>query len=201
MPFPASAPATLQRLTRAMLGVVAAMAVLVGPSAKAAGLEEKSAPIIARAMAYDYNLKSRAGSMIVMAVLYRAGDSSSEASADRWVSALRSLESVTIQGARLRVSKVAFSGSEKLTTDAQSGEIDVLLVGDGLDGELSAISRVSRAKDLLTIGTRERHARDGLSMAVFNEGGRNVISVNLPATQAEGVNFASDLLRLARVIR
>lgn len=201
MHFPAIAPMPLLRCARALFCVAAVLVVSMGGRAEAAGLEEKSAPIIARAMAYDYNLKTRAGSTITVAVLYKSGDSSSEASADRWLEALRTLESVTIQGARLKVIKLSFSGGEKLTSDGQGREVDVLLVGDGLNGDISTISKVSRAQDWLTVGTRERHTRDGLAMAVFNEGGRNVISVNLPASNAEGVNFASDLLRLARVIR
>lgn len=182
------------------VALIAGLALSAG-KARASEAEQKAAPIIARAVAYDYNLKARAGASLNVAVLFKAGDSGSEAAADRWLQAFRALEGVKLQGVPLSAFKLAYTQAEKLGVDGETQQVDVLFVAEGLDGELGALTRLARARKWLTIGTRERHTREGLSLAVFNEGGRNVISVNLPANREEGVNFASDLLRLARVIR
>lgn len=182
------------------MSLAACVLVVAGP-ARADELEQKSAPIMARAVAYDYNLKARAGSDLVIGILYKSGDANSEAAANRWVQAFSKLSGAKLQGLPISTRKLAFSGGSQLSSDGQSQSIDVLLITEGLDGDVGAIGRVAQDRQWLTIGTRERHVREGLSLAVFNEGGRNVISVNLRACEKQGVNFASDLLRLARVLR
>lgn len=169
--------------------------------ARADDLELKSAPIMARAVAYDYNLKARAGTELVVAVLFKPGDAGSEATADRWLAAFSKLAGVKLQGLPLKAKKLPFTSGTQLSSEGHAQSIDVVLVGDGLDGDVGTISRIAQERQWLSIGTRERHVSSGLALAVFNEGGRNVISVSLPACEKQGVNFASDLLRLARVLR
>jgi hypothetical protein len=189
------------RALRSVAVALAACVLLSGAGVQSAEAEQKAAPIIARAVAYDYNLRSRAGPTLTVAVLFKAGDTGSEAAANRWLEAFKALEGVKLQGVPLSAIKLAHTHTDKLGTDGESQQVDVLFIAEGLDDELGALTRLARARKWLTIGTRERHTREGLSLAVFNEGGRNVISVNLPANREEGVAFASDLLRLARVIR
>jgi hypothetical protein len=47
----------------------------------------------------------------------------------------------------------------------------------------------------------ERHARRGVALVVTAPEGKPAITVNLPASRLEGVDFSSDLLRLATVVR
>lgn len=198
---PVHLPHTVKAAARLAAAVLIAWAALLPSGARAEDGEQKSAPIMARAVAYDYNLKARAGAELVIGVLYKPGDASSEVAADRWVAAFSKLSGVKLQGLPLTTKKLAFTGGAQLSSDGQAQGLDVVLLAEGLDGEAGTIGRVAQERQWLTIGTRERHARQGLALAVFNEGGRNVISVNLPACEKQGVNFASDLLRLARVLR
>jgi len=192
---------SLMKSVRVAATALVASIVLFADLARADDLEEKSAPIMARAVAYDYNLKARAGGDLVVGILYKPGDASSEATADRWLAAFAKLSGVKLQGLPLSAKKLAYTSGAQLGSEGQAQSLDIVLVGDGVDGDVATISRVAQERQWLTIGTRERHVRQGLALAVFNEGGRNVISVNLPACEKQGVNFASDLLRLARVLR
>jgi hypothetical protein len=163
-----------------------------------ASASSRAAVILGRAFAYDYNLKSRAGDDLVLAVLYSPQN---PGAADGWVDAFKGLDGVKIQGLSLKVVRVAYNGAAALRTEVTNQGIDILLVCDGLDGAVSAIQGLSRSAHLLTVADKEAFVEQGLSLGVFETDGKTEIVVNLPATGQEGVAFSSDLLRLARIIR
>ena len=160
---------------------------------------DRNAATLTRALAYDYNLKSRAGDSVVVAILYRQGSAESEAMADGWLRALRPLESAKIQGLPFRAVKLAWDASTKAALTAQG--VDVLLTCEGLDADTAAVRELARSRKLLTVGARQSYVEEGMSLGVFTVGDRLQIWVNLKAASEEGVSFSSDLLRLARVLK
>lgn len=159
--------------------------------------EERKATILARAFSYDYSLKERAGKSVGLAVVHKPGSDN----ADEWVKAFKTLEGVTVQGLPLTVSKVAFEGADKLKAKIASDGLDIIFVCDGLESDLSTIKESVREKHVLSVGATEAMVQQGLTLGVFADGAKTVITVNLSAAGAEGVSFSSELLRLAKVIR
>jgi hypothetical protein len=66
---------------------------------------------------------------------------------------------------------------------------------------LTDIKSVSRQRKVLTVASQEGHLKLGLSLGVFDIGGKNTIMVNLEASREEGAVFGPELLRLATVVR
>jgi hypothetical protein len=162
---------------------------------------DKQAVILARALAYDDNLKARAGDSLLVAVLFKASAAGSESAADAVVRAFKALEGVKVQGLPLRVVKMAFSSKDALHSAVSSQGIDALYVCTGLEGDQTAIRDESRRDHVLTIASKEEQLTSGLSLGVFLFDGKTTITVNLPSSKDEGAAFSSELLRLARVIR
>jgi hypothetical protein len=162
---------------------------------------EKQAVILARALAYDDNLRTRAGDSLLVAVLFKPGVGASDTAADSVVHAFKALEGVKVQSLPLRVIKLAFTGKEGLRTAIANQGIDALYVCPGFDSDQSAIREESRRGHILTIASREEQMTAGLSLGVFVFDGKTTITVNLPSSKEEGAAFSSELLRLARVIR
>ena len=161
----------------------------------------KQAIFLARVIAYDANLKQRAGSAVNIAILAKKGDKASDKMADLLVKAFRPIETATVLGLPVRVGRLEFAGRDALDRAVREGGIDTLYVCSGLDGSLDDIKRVARARKVLTLGSQESHLRQGLSLGVFEIDGRNTIVVNLEANREEGVAFGPELLRLATVVR
>jgi hypothetical protein len=147
---------------------------------------DKQAVIIARALAYDDNLKSRAGDSLVVAILYKAGNGGSESAADGMVRAFKALEGVKVQALPLRVIKLAFTGKDQLHAAVSGQGIDALYVCNGLEGDQSAIRDESRRDHILTIAAKEEQLTSGLSLGVFVFDGKTTITVNLPSSKEEG---------------
>jgi len=161
----------------------------------------KQAVFLARVIAYDANLKARAGPAVNIAVLAKKGDKESEKMSEAIVRAFTSLESATLVGLPVRVVRVYFAGREALERAVREDGIDTIYVCSGLDASLTEIKSVSRQHKVLTVGSQEGHLKLGLSLGVFEVDGKNTILVNLDASREEGVAFGPELLRLATVVR
>jgi hypothetical protein len=194
---PGAAPArTTGTAARAILIVL----LLALHGAQAAELPHpRQVLILARALAYDRNLKVRTGGTIVVGVLSKRGDRSSEAMADSVAQAFRAMEAVKVQGLPLRTLRLSFDGPGALQAAGAQG-VNTLYVCSGLDGDLPAISGFSRQRKALTIGSSEAQVERGLSLGVFAGEAKPTIRVNLPASKAEGVSFDPEFLRLAELV-
>ena len=157
--------------------------------------------ILSRALAYDSNLKSRAGDDLVVGVLGKAGHGPSEDAASTMARAFRSLISVKVQGLPVRTVQLAYTTAGALASALEARGVDVLYLVPGLEDELPAIAELTRRRHVVTMGSRQEQVARGLSLGVFAVEGKPTIVVNLAASKAEGASFGSDLLRLAKVIR
>jgi len=157
--------------------------------------------ILTRALAYDGNLKNRAGPELVIAVLGKAGNGASEQAAEAMTKAFKALGSVKVQGLPLKATRIAYAGPSSLTNAIDAQGIDVLYVSSGLDGDLATLLEVARDKQVITMGGKEEYISKGASLGVFTIDAKPTIFVNLTSSKREGAAFGSDLLRLAKVIR
>jgi hypothetical protein len=157
--------------------------------------------ILMRALAYDGNLKSRAGATVNIAILHKKGNAASETMANAMSKALGALESTQVSGLPIVVSRLSYTGEDALKKSIAGAGIDLVYVCEGLEPDLEAIERVTRQMKALSVGSKQEHVQKGLSIGVFQIEAKCTILLNLPASRQEGVSFASDLLRLAKVIR
>jgi hypothetical protein len=204
---PTRRPGRGSRARRLVLHAVLVMLALSPRSlAWAGGKEvppELQAVILSRALSFDDALKYRVGDHVTAGILYRAGDEASEALAHQMLKAWKALGSgdPRIAGLPLRIILMTFTDQATLSTGILTEGVDVLYVCPGLESKLAEISRVTRQRLVISIGSRQEHVTRGLSMGVFAVKDHGAIFINLPASRSEGANFSFDLLRLAVVIR
>lgn len=173
------------------------------PRARAGDLvpPSRQAVIVMRALAYDANLRTRAGEAINIAVLHKKGHAGSERMAGVMAKAFAVLESTQVSGLPISVTRLPFAGGEALKKAVSSGGIDLVYVCEGLESDVPAIIEVTREAKVLTVGSKAEHVEMGISLGVLEIDEKCTILLNLPASRQEGVSFAADLLRLARVLR
>ena len=157
--------------------------------------------VLMRALAYDGNLKSRAGETVNIAILHKKGNAASENTANSMAKAFGALESTQVSGLPIVVSRLLYSGEDTLNKAITGAGIDLIYVCDGLENELEAIARITRQMRVLSVGSKPEQVEKGLSIGVFQIEAKCTILLNLAASRLEGVSFAADLLRLAKVIR
>jgi hypothetical protein len=162
---------------------------------------QKQAVFLARMIAFDGNLKTRAGEVINIGILVKKGDSGSENMADDMVKAVAGLGATTILGLPIKVRRLDFSGRVALEHAIKDEGIDTLYVCSGLDANLADIKSVARARKVMTVASSESQIRVGISLGVFIVDGKNTIYVNLEASREEGLSFGPEFLRLVTVLK
>ncbi len=190
-----------------MLGLALAPAALAAspdqppPAAAAVVAPDRQVLVLVRALAYDGNLKARAGGEVTVGVLARGGHGDSEQMAEAISRALHALGATKVQGLPIRTIKLGYSTPAALAAAVRAEGVDALYVCPGLEADLPGILEVTRAAKVLSMaGSQEQLAR-GASVGVFPQEGKPTVFVNLPASRAEGAEFSSDLLRFAKVIK
>jgi hypothetical protein len=191
-----------QRTRRLALAMVLLGGLALGYESEAGPLPPgKQAVFLARVIAYDGNLKARAGGAINIGILVKKGDRASETMSNGMANAFAALGSATILGLPVKVSRIYFSGRDALDGAVKDEGIDTFYVCSGLDSNLTDIKSVARSRKVMTVASSESQLPLGISLGVFIVDGKNIIYVNLEASREEGISFGPELLRLASVLR
>lgn len=185
---------------RKLLGIAALIASVPVAAAAEDVPGQRQASILTRALAYDRNMKERAGDAVVVGIVYRAGNSASEAAAADLYQAFRGLEKFAVHGLPFRTVRIAFDGAASLRNSIRSDGVDAVYVCPGLEPDVEAIAQVSQERKIISMGSREEHVTQALAIGVFVIAGKPTILLNLAASKREGAAFSSDLIRLAKVI-
>jgi hypothetical protein len=179
------------------------LAALVPAPVSAAGSEvaaARQATMLLRALAYDTNLITGTDAPLVVLVLYNATDAVSTRAAETMTAAFKAFESTTVQGRPVSVRRQAFAGAPALRSEVTVGKVAALYLCPALDGDLAAISEVSRSVKVRTLASLGAYLDRGASLGVFENAGRVAVTVNLTASRLEGAAFSPDLLRVAHVM-
>lgn len=161
----------------------------------------RQAVIVLRALAYDGNLKTRAGATVNIAIVHKKGNSASEQMAAAVTQAFISRQSTLVTGLPIAVSRLTYLSASRLKDAIVASGIDLLYVCDGLESDLDAIKEITRETKTLSVGANREQVEKGLSLGVVEMDGKVSILVNLQGSRFEGVSFASDFLSLTTVIR
>lgn len=176
---------------------------LTGGPAVAEPLPAKNqALLLLRILAYDHKLADRVDAKkVTIYVVHRAGASESEDPANEMVGVLREIaKSTKLAGNTIQVVKVAYN--EK-TFDADIAKVKAaaLWVAPSLGDSLGPISGVTTKRKLLSFTGVPEYVNAGLSVGFSNDGGKPVISVNIPASKNEGADLDVALLRVAKIVK
>jgi hypothetical protein len=162
---------------------------------------DREAAIMTRVLAYDRNLKGRAGGSVILAVLERAGNSASQQEAQRIHAAFKKLEKFTIQNLPFKAIRVPYTGESELVSVIASRGIDAVYVPSALAGDAAAVGSACRKRRALSLAGDGDMLKKGLAIAVDIRDTRPQLIIHLRESQAVGSSFPSALLRLADVVR
>ncbi len=189
---------------RRLASALAASILILGAlerSARAADVAHaQQALLLLRALAYDRNLGSRAGSSATVMILFRPGNGTSEAVRDTMSSTLAAAgEKVKVAGLTLKVVSKAYESPADL--GHALGGVGAVYLCPGLDGSARDITAVTRVWHVLSFSGAESMVTAGVAVGFVSRDGKPVVLVNLPASKAEGADLDAALLRIAEVIR
>jgi hypothetical protein len=162
---------------------------------------QRQALILARALAYDRNLKSRVGDTLTIGILFLAGNASSEKQRDEISSAFQETAKFKIQGLDVLTVNIPLSTPANLEATFRDQGVDALYLTDGLSDDLPAIIDLTRRVHISSMSNSEAYRTEGVSLLILVKDNKPTIVVNLSASRAEGMDLSAELLGLAEVIK
>ena len=154
-------------------------------------------PIFLKILTFDRNFKTRVGDEIVIGIVYQKKFKRSLIVKDELInvinnSAVKKVENIPIRQVSIDIDK----------TDLESiNKVDVLYITPIRALAISNITMLSQAKKIMTFTGVPNYVELGIAGSIGIKGGKPLIIINLPAAKAENVNFSSQLLKLAKVIK
>jgi hypothetical protein len=198
MPF---AFPTLRRL-----GLFVGLALLVRAGLAAAAepmplIPDVQVPLILKILTYDRHFEAKAGTELVIGIVYAPLDPSSVKAANDVSDTLYRFSGKTVKKLPIRYFLIEFTTPENLERSIAQKAISVLYVAPGNARNLAGITKVSQARGVTTATGVPDYVRRGIAVGIGAADDRPQILINLPSTRAEGSEFDASLLRIATVLK
>ena len=174
---------------------------LIGASA----VEAQAAPpafeaaIVARLLAADRALPSRAGSSLAIGLVFRAGAPSSANLAA--LEAYSTLKAQPIQGLTASTVGRAYRDVPDLDSWVEREGIDLLRVADGFGSEVAEIRKLCESRRIACVCSEAGYLKQGFALGIVLRDNKPRILVNPAAAKAQGLDLDPKVLELAEIVR
>ena len=149
---------------------------------------------------FDRNLKARVGEEIVFGIAYQKTFRESADTKDELVKAILRSSLKEINSLPIRYVLVELKGENDLADALAKEKINILYVTPLRAFDIKAFANVCQAKQIMTLTGVPSYMDLGISIGFEVKGQSPEIVINLQSAKAEGMDFSSRLLQLARVI-
>lgn len=160
---------------------------------------EVQIPLFLKILTFDRNLKKRVGDEIVIGIVYQRKFKRSRMVKDQVVDVIG--ESSLWKVADIPVRQVSIDlDTVDLGSAVSKNEIDILYITPMRALGMEKIADITRAKKIMTLTGVPDYVESRLAVGIGIKGRKPWIIINLSAARAEGADFSSQLLKLAKVI-
>lgn len=156
--------------------------------------------LFVKILSFDRTLGAQARGEIVIGVVYEGNSMKSSDVKSKLVTAMEEAPA-DVKGMPVRYMLMDLDVEQDVSLLVARHRPTILYVAPIRAAGIEAITTVSRAEKILTLTGVPQYVESGLAVGVGVNAERPQIIVNLPAAKSEGVDFDSQLLRIARVIQ
>ncbi len=161
---------------------------------------EDQVPLFIKILNYDRSLKNRDDDKVVIGIIYQEKFRKSDITKDEFLNSIQDISDNTINGKPVECIPVEVSNLQNLDRIIDSRNISVLYVAPLRSIEINRIYHISRRKKVVTISGVSKYIREGISVGLELVDEKPKILINRKASKNEGIDFTSQLLRLAILI-
>jgi uncharacterized protein DUF4154 len=195
-----------KRPARWRLSAAASGALVVLLAASAAPAQEMPVPapmqasLFTKILTFDRNLKTRAGRELKIGVLYQKKVRSSLEAQEEFLRAMCGDPGRRIDGLPLNCVAIEWTSAPEVEATLLRRAIRVLYVAPLRAVAIEEIVAISRARKITTLTGVPEFVQKGIALGLMLRAERPLILVHLTGARAEGADFNSQLLKLARVL-
>jgi len=154
--------------------------------------------LLLKVASYDKNLAARAPNLVKLMVLFKPSSSGGSHVAQL---ATRLLAGKLVEGRPLEVSSEHFSDAAALAQRIKEQHLAIVYLAPGFEApELVAIAQALSGLSVLTAGALSRFVQTGVALGFDLVGGKPKLLIHQKRAKEQGVEFSSQVLKLAKVI-
>jgi hypothetical protein len=158
-------------------------------------------PFFLKILSFERNLKCHGGKEMVMGILYEAGFEKSLRAKREMEQAVQRAQVKRNRDPSIHCVPIEVGRETDLGRALARAGVRILYVAPVQASCMKEVTRISRAQQVLTLTGVPEYAESGVSVAISKKGHRPSIIINLGAARAEGADFDSRLLKLAKIVR
>ena len=157
-------------------------------------------PLLLKVLSADRNLRERAGAELMIGVIYQ----------QRYRASVNTMEAILEVGGQsalspfpdqpLRLVAIPVDNAGVIDSLLAAHEVDVCYLAPLRATGLAPILSATRARRIVTCTGVPEYIESGVAIGFDAKGGKPQIVINIEAAKAEGIDFSSQLLKLARII-
>jgi len=152
-------------------------------------------------LTFDRNLNTRVGTELVFGIVYDKDWPPSLQVMAEMTQAMETSPFKTVSKIPIRAVAINAGRGWTLANDLRDSETDVVYIAPLPDPVLAKLFAVCRDRKLTTVSSLPEYAKQGATIGFLPPGRKPIIVINLKTALAEGADFDSHLLGLAKVIR
>ena len=150
---------------------------------------------------FDKNLGGAGEEGVVIGVLYQERYRQSVGAMERLLELADRSGQERSRGLKTVWTAIRIDGRRGLESVVEGRKIDVFYVTPLRAYDIERIASFTRANKIRTITGVPEYCESGLAVSIDTKRGRPSIIVNLEAAKAEGADYSSQLLKLARIVK
>lgn len=164
--------------------------------------EDIQVKLFAKILTFDRKIKERAGEEMVLGLVYQQKFRKSLNVKNRFEKYLRLHldQNDTIEGIPVRAVSLDLEDFSQFHDRLSEEKVDIIYVAPLRAIDIEALAAVSRDLGITSMTGVPEYCGSGIAVCIGSKGGTPQIIINLQASQSEGADFGSRLLKLARII-
>lgn len=162
---------------------------------------EMQMTLIFKILTYDRQFEAKAGTELVIGIVYDPSDPASRAATDEVVSTLYKFSGKTVKKLPIKYFTIEYTTPKDLEAFIKAKGINMLYLAPGVTKSLPDVLKISQARRITTATGVPDYVRKGVSVGIGERQDKPQILINLPSSKSEGSEFDASLLRIATVIQ
>jgi hypothetical protein len=182
-----------------LIGALTLFASFVGAANESVIPAELQVQLFLKVLSFDRNLGAETADGLTIAVLVQRRYRPSLDSATDFLGAVGAIDEDAFTGARVRAVALEFESIEELEEGLLSIQPDCVFVPPLRALDLTRLAEIARREGIRTLTGVPQYLDRGLSVGLAVRDDRPEIRIHLSAARAEGADYSSQLLSVAKV--
>jgi hypothetical protein len=157
--------------------------------------------LFVKILKYDKNLMAKTDTALVIGILFQSGFRSSYLAKEDFLKAMTESPDKLLDNRPIKYAVIDLDKETNLEESFSRFKVNILYLTPFRAFDLDPLLAIAQAHKLLTLTGVPEYVDKGVAVGLGLKGNKPEIIIHLPAAKAEGAEFSSNLLKLARIVR